>query len=130
MANERKPQYVPPKQSQIGQIFDSLFLLFLVGLSLFAPLWLKLAGGGKTDLTFADKTWEAMGQTPAMQAAWEKLGHTAETAQPLIASRFDYSFDLVEMLITAVVIIGYFVFVVRYSDKEYRDVIRERFGDK
>lgn len=127
MANNR---YDPPKQSTAGQIFDSLFLLVLVGLSLFAPLWLGLAGGGKTDLTFADKTWEAMGQTAAQQAAWEKLGHTAETAQPLIASRFDYSFSPLEMLITAIVIVGYFVFVVRYSDKEYRDVIRERFGDK
>lgn len=128
MANNNR--YDPPKQSTFGQIFDSLFLLLLVGLSLFAPLWLGLAGGGKKELSFADKTWEAMGQTAAQQAAWEKLGHTAETAQPLIASRFDYAFSPLEMLITAIVIIGYFVFVVRYSDKEYRDVIRERFGDK
>lgn len=127
MANNR---YDPPKQSAFGQIFDSLFLLALVALTLFAPLWLQLAGGGKTTLEFKDKTWDAMGQNPTMQAAWEKLGHTAETAQPLIASRFDYSFDLVSFIITAIVIIGYFVFVVRYSDKEYRDVIRERFGDK
>jgi hypothetical protein len=127
MANNR---YEPPKQSTFGQIFDSLFLLLLVGLSLFAPLWLKLAGGGKTELAFTDKTWDAMGQTAPMQAAWEKLGYTAESAQPVIASRFDYTFDLVTFIITAIVVIGYFVFVVRYSDKEYRDVIRERFGDK
>lgn len=126
----KNDRYDPPKQSAIGQVFDSLFLLLLVGLSLFAPLWLKLAGGGKMDLEFKDKTWDAMGQTPQMQAAWEKLGHTAETAQPLIASRFDYQFSLIEMVVTAIVIIGYFVFIVRYSDKEYRDVIRERFGDK
>jgi len=122
--------YEPPKQSTVGQVFDSLFLLVLVGLSLFAPLWLGLAGGGKSDLAFKDKTWDAMGQTAPMQKAWEQLGFTPETAQPIIASRFDYSFDWLTMAVTAAVIIGYFVFVVRYSDKEYRDVIRERFGDK
>lgn len=122
--------YEPPKQSTFGQIFDSLFLLALVVLSLFAPLWLGLAGGGKTNLEFADKTWAGLGQTPTTQAAWEKLGHTPETAQPIIASRFDYAFDPLILAITALVIVFYFFFVVRYSDKEYRDVIRERFGDK
>ncbi len=122
--------YEPPKQSMFGQIFDSLFLLALVGLTLFAPLWLQLAGGGKTELSFPDKTWTGMGQTPVMQQAWEKLGHTPETAQPLIASRFDYVFDPIMLAITAAVIVFYYVFVIRFSDKEYRDVIRERFGDK
>jgi hypothetical protein len=126
----KNDRYEPPKQSMFGQVFDSLFLLLLTFLSLFAPLWLGLAGGGKTELTFNDATWAGMNQTPVMQAAWEKLGYTAETAKPLIASRFDYVFDPIMLAITAVVIIGYFVFVVRYSDKEYRDVIRERFGDK
>lgn len=123
-------RYEPRKQASLNQLLDCLNLLMLVLTGLFAPLRLGLAGGGKTELSFADKTWDAMGQTAAQQAAWEKLGHTAETAQPLIASRFDYSFSLPEMIITAIVIIGYFWFVVRYSDKEYRDVIRERFGDR
>ena len=35
MANGK---YQPPKQSAFGQIFDSIFLLVLVGLSLFVPL--------------------------------------------------------------------------------------------
>jgi hypothetical protein len=127
MGNDR---YQPPKQSAGGQIFDSLFLLALVVLSLFAPLWLGLAGGGKTTTEFADKTWQGMGQTPVQQAAWEKLGQTAETAQPMIASHFDYAFDPIMVAITAFVVVFYFVFVVRYSDREYREVIRERFGDK
>lgn len=127
MANGR---YEPPKQSAGGQIFDSLFLLVLVFAALFLPLWMGLAGGGKTDLTFAEKTWAGMGQTPVMQAAWEKLGYTQATAEPIIASRFDYSFDPVWLIVTAFVVVFYFFFVVRFSDKEYRDVIRERFGDK
>ena len=127
MSNEK---YVPPKQSAFGQVFDSLFLLVLVGLSLFVPLWLGLAGGGKTTLTFPDKTWQGMGQNEVTAAAYEKLGYTAESAHDLIASRFDYSFDPLTMILTAIVIIAYFIFIIRFSDSEYRDVIRERFGDK
>lgn len=125
-----KEKYDPPKQSAFGQIFDSLFLLALVGLSLFAPLWLGLAGGGKTALEFADKTWTGMKQNEITQAAYEKLGYTAETAHDLLASRFDYAFSMPEAIITAIVIAAYFLFVFRFSDQEYRDVIRERFGDK
>jgi hypothetical protein len=127
MANDR---YDPPKQSKLGQMFDSLFLLVLTFLSLFAPLWLGLAGGGKTTLEFADKTWSGLNQSQTMQTAWEKLGYTPETAEPLIASRFDYVFDPIMMAITAFVIVFYYFFVIKFSDKEYRDVIRERFGDK
>lgn len=125
----KEGRYEPPKQSAFGQIFDSLFLLVLVSLSLFVPLWLGLAGG-KTDLTFTEKTWQAMGQNEVTAAAFEKLGFTPETAHPIIASRFDYSFDPLTAIITALVIAAYFIFVFRFSDKEYRDVIRERFGDK
>jgi hypothetical protein len=127
MANGK---YEPPKQSAFGQIFDSLFLLALVGLSLFVPLWLGLAGGGKTTIEFAEKTWAGMKQNEVTQAAFEKLGYTAETAHDLIASRFDYGFNMTEGIITAIVLTAYFLFVFRFSDKEYRDVIRERFGDK
>jgi hypothetical protein len=48
----------------------------------------------------------------------------------MIASRFDYSFSIGAFLLTALVVIVYFVFVVRFSDKEYRDVIAERFDGK
>ena len=123
----KTPVYQPPRQSRLGQVADALFLLLLVLASLFGPLWLGLAGGGKTALEFKEKTWEALGQTPAMQAQWEKLGFTPETAADMIAARFDYSFDIAALIITAVVVVGYFVFVVRLSDREYRDVIAERF---
>jgi hypothetical protein len=122
--------YQPPEQSAAGQIFDSLFLLALVVASLFAPVFLGLAAGAKTTIDLAGKSWTEMGQSAAQQAAWEKIGQTPETAAPIIGSKFDYSFDPLMLALTAAVIIGYFVFVVRYSDQEYRDVIRERFGDK
>ncbi len=123
--------YIPPRQTALGQFFDSMFLLALVFAALFTPIYLGLAGGGKTELAIADKTtWAGLGQNSAMQAGWEKLGYTPETAAPLIASRFDYSFDLVALGVTALVVIGYFLLVVAFSKSEYREVIAERFGRK
>jgi ABC-type dipeptide/oligopeptide/nickel transport system permease component len=82
-------------------------------------------------LEVADKTtWAGLGQNSVMQAGWEKLGYTPETAAPLITSRFDYSFDLLALGITAAVVIGYFLLVVAFSKSEYREVIAERFGRK
>jgi hypothetical protein len=123
--------YEPPKQSAFGQFFDSLFLLALVFAALFAPLYLKLAGGGKIDLPIADKTtWAGLGQSAAQQAQWEKLGLTPDTAAAMITSRFDYTFNMPELVITAVVVVGYFVLLFLFSRSEYRDVIEERFGKK
>jgi len=39
-----------------------------------------------------------------------------------------YEFDWLMLILTAIVVIGYFVFLVRASDKELREVINERFG--
>lgn len=126
-----KAPYEPPTQSAVGQLFDSLFLLVLVFAALFAPLYLGLAGGGKTELTLADTTtWEGLGQNAVQQAQWEKLGLTPETAASMITSRFDYSFDLTALIVTALVVIGYFILLFRFSEIEYRDVISERFDKK
>ena len=122
----RKP-YEPPQQGRIGQLFDTAFLLVLVFAALFAPLVLGLGGGGTTTVNVAEKTWAALGQNQAMQQQWDKLGYTAETAHDMIASRFDYSFSLPALIVTALVVIVYFVFVFRLSAKEYKDVIAERF---
>jgi hypothetical protein len=124
-------KYIPPEQSAFGQFFDSLFLLGLVLIALFAPLYLGLAGGGKTELAVADKTtWAGLGQNAVQQTQWEKLGFTPDTAASLITSRFDYSFNLIELIITAIVVVGYFILLFRFSEGEYHDVINERFGDK
>jgi hypothetical protein len=126
-----KPHYEPPKQSAFGQLFDSLFLLVLVLAALFTPLYLKLAGGGKIELPIADKTtWAGLGQNAVQAAQWEKLGYHPDTAAALITSRFDYSFSPLELLITAIVVIGYFVLLFMFSKREYVDVIEERFGRK
>lgn len=126
-----KPHYEPPKQSALGQLFDSLFLLVLVLAALFTPLYLKLAGGGKIEMPVADaSTWAGLGQNAAEAAQWEKLGFHPDTAAPLITSRFDYSFSPLELAITAVVVVGYFVLLFVFSKREYIEVIEERFGRK
>lgn len=119
--------YEPPKQSRFGQLFDSAFLLVLVYAALFTPLVLGLTGAGSSNHPPETINWETLGQNETMQAQWEKLGYTPETASEIISTKFDYAIDPLMLIITAVVILGYFIFLVKVSDKEYRDVIREKF---
>jgi len=122
-----KSPYKPPEQSKLGQLIDTLFLLILVIASLFVPVYFGLAGGGKTTLEVGDKTWAELGQNATMATQWEKLGFTPESAHEMIATRFDYSFSVPALIITALVVIAYFAFVFHWSKKEYKDVISERF---
>jgi len=131
-----KIPYRPPVQSHIGQIFDTLFLLALVLASLFAPLYLGLAGSGKKTVELADTSWAGMHQNATMQAQWEKLGYTDGSevkdgrppASKLIAARFDYNFSWIELGVSALVVVAYFSIVFHWSRKEYREVIEERFS--
>ena len=52
------------RASRLWAVLRLLFLLALVVASLFAPVYLGLAGGGKTAIEFADKTWAGLGRTP------------------------------------------------------------------
>jgi len=127
--------YAPPKQGGIGQFIDSILLMVLVFICLLAPVYLKAdhsaapPEAAKEEAAKGVVTWESLGQTPVQAQQWEKLGHTPETAKPIIENRFDYTVDPIALIVTAIVIVGYFVFVFRISDREYREVLRERFGD-
>lgn len=128
--------YEPPRQSGIGQLVDSILLMvFVFGslmLSLFYESILTFLGfGGEEAEAMASTgqvTWESLGQNEVMQAQWEKLGYGVEDAAVLINDRFDYTIDPLALIVTAIVIIGYFVFLFRASDKEYREVLREKFN--
>lgn len=123
--------YKPPKQSLAGQIFDVIVLLVLTVGALYIPLYMGLAGAAKTPQPIANPTWEALGQNATEQQQWAALGITdPAAASDIITARFDYSFSWVALIVMAVFVIGYFVMVVRLSDKEYREVIEERFGPK
>jgi hypothetical protein len=124
-------RYIPKKQSGIGQFIDSLFILVLVYVSLYIPLLLKSEPTEETAAEAAAKpTWESLDLAPVVQQQWEKLGYDAEKAATLINSKFDYTIDPLMLLLTAGVIIGYFVFMLRVSDKQYREVIAEKFGER
>lgn len=124
----RRP-YQPPEQSRAGQVIDVVVILALVFGALWAPAFLGMTGAGTVTRELADPTWESLGQTPQMQQAWEKLGMTPETAAPAILTRFDYSIDPLAFGLTAFLLVAYFVFVIRISGREYRQVIAERFGE-
>ena len=136
------PKYEPPRQSIGGQLFDVAFLLTLVFGALFLPIWLKIAVPSRVEKlpegvsyqtaadgtrTWTGLTWEKLGQNPVMQAQWEKLGYTKESAAEIITQPFDYSIDTAGILVTALVVVGYFIFMLRISEKEYKQVIAEKF---
>jgi predicted PurR-regulated permease PerM len=137
-----KQVYQPPKQSIPGQWFDVITLLVLIFLALFLPVWLKIAVPSRVEKlpagvsyvaaedgtkTWTGLSWEALGQNPTMAQQWEKLGYTPETAADIITMPFDYSFDWLGVLGMIVLIGGYYIFLLKHSEKEYRQVIQEKF---
>ena len=123
--------YKPPKQSLAGQIVDVVVLLVLTVGALYLPLYMGLAGAAKTPAPIENPTWEALGQNEVEQAQWAVLGYPdAASANEIITARFDYTFSWTALIVMVVVVVGYFVLVVKLSDKEYREVIDERFGKR
>jgi hypothetical protein len=124
-------KYTPPAQSKFGQIIDVIVLLVLAIGSLFIPLWMGLAGSSKLPQTVDNPTWESLGQNPAMVEKWNQLGFAdAASAHDIITARFDYSFSTVNLIVMVVVVVGYFVMMLKLSDQEYHDVVAEKFGDR
>ena len=123
--------YEPPKQTLVGQVVDVVVLLLMTVGALYIPLYLGLAGAAKTPNPVENPTWEALGQNAVEQQQWLALGVSdPAAANDIITARFDYTFSWTALIVMAVLVIGYFVLVVQLSDKEYREVIRERFGNQ
>jgi predicted PurR-regulated permease PerM len=125
-----------------GQIFDAFFLMGLTFAALFLPLWLQIAVPARERVvptgvelqvaedgtqTWIGLTWEAIEQNPTMQAQWEKLGYSLEGAADIITQPFNYTIDVLGLIVTAAVILGYFAFMLLVSKKEYKQVIAEKF---
>jgi hypothetical protein len=127
-------QYKPPVQGGFGQFFDSIFILVLVYLALMAPLVMDFGSSEEaaTEVVevVAAPTWQSLGQNATMQAQWEKLGMNVEEASVIINDKFDYAIDPVSLLVTLMVLLGYWIFMIKVSDKEYKEVIAEKFGDR
>jgi hypothetical protein len=123
--------YQPAKQGIVAQMVDVAILLVMTVGALYIPLYLGLAGAAKTPKPIANPTWEALGQNSTEQAQWAALGITNPAdANDMVTARFDYTFSWTALIIMAILVIGYFVLVVKLSDKEYREVIAERFDNK
>jgi hypothetical protein len=123
--------YKPPNQGKIGQVIDVIVLLALTIGTLYIPLWLGLAGAAKTPAPIENPTWETLNQSPVAVERWNALGFAdPASANDIITARFDYSFAMGELLIMAVVVIGYFFLIIRLSGKEYHEVIAEKFGSQ
>jgi hypothetical protein len=145
-----KQIYQPPRQSVPGQWIDVIVLLVLIFLALFLPVWFKIAVPSRVEklpagVTYEMKTatdadgnetqtkqwtgltWEALGQNPTMQQQWEKLGYTVESAADIITQPFDYTIQWKGLIGMIVLIGGYYVFLLWHSEKEYKQVIQEKF---
>ena len=122
-------KYTPPVQPKIMQWFDIICLVGAIFLALWFPLYMGWAGVSKSIDKIDNPTWETLHQTPAQVEQWVKLGYAdAAAAHDVIQNRFHYTIDWLQLLIMAVVVIGYFIFLFRASEREYRDVIDEKFG--
>ena len=124
-------KYNPPEQPQAMQFFDVICLIGAIFLALWFPLYMGWAGVAKSIDKIENPTWETLKQTPAQVEQWVKLGYAdAAAAHDVIQNHFHYTIDWMQMLIMAAVVIGYFVFLFKASESEYRDVINEKFGEK
>ena len=135
-------RYSPPKQSTPGQFFDVAFLLALVFGALFLPIWLNIAVPSRVEKlpagvsyktaadgtkTWTGVTWDKLGQNKTMQEQWVKVGYTKETAAAIITQPFDYTIDVVGLSATVIMIVVYFGFMLVVSEREYKQVIAEKF---
>ena len=124
-------KYIPPEQSRGMQIVDIAFVVAAIFLALWLPLQAGWAGVSRAIVKIENPTWELLGQSPAQVAQWNKLGFAdAASAHDIIQNKFDYSIDWLQLLLMTAVLVGYFVFLFVASDREYHDVINEKFNDK
>jgi hypothetical protein len=123
-------RYIPPAQSKAAQVLDIVFVVVAIFVALWLPLKMGLAGAAKSIDKIESPTWETLGQNATMSSIWEKLGYTPATAHDIIQNKFHYVIDWPTLIIMAAALIAYFVFLFRASDREYRDVIGEKFDDK
>jgi hypothetical protein len=123
--------YEPPKQGRISQFIDVILLMALTIGALLLPGYMGMSGAARNIVPVENPTWESLGQNAVMVERWNQLGFAdAASAHDMITARFDYSFTWTSLAVMIVIIVGYFVMMLRLSDQEYRDVIAEKFGRK
>jgi hypothetical protein len=119
--------YQPPKQSGKGQLFDAIFIMILIYIVLLSPIVLGLTAGTTETKLPETITWETLNQNPKMVDSWEKLGVSVEEAAEMICTRYNYEINPIALIITGIVIVGYYVLLLKMSDREFKDVVHEKF---
>ena len=124
-------KYIPPEQQKAMQWVDIAVVVGAIFLALWFPLYMGWAGNSKVMEVVADPTWETLKQTPAQVEQWVKLGYAdAASAHDIIQNKWDYTINWLQLVLLTIALVGYFVFLFKASDKEYREVIDEKFGKK
>lgn len=126
-----------PSQSRGSQMADAAFLMALLFVTLFATTYVfsddGAAGGGSTGevtaieelpISEAEKTQFLQMEEQGMVDA-ETVAASVEANRP---SKDRYSFSWLALLGTVALALAYLAFVYLMSFKEYREVVRARFG--
>jgi hypothetical protein len=126
--------YQPPKQSARGQLVDSLIILVLLMVVLFGVTYFVQSSTSVTSVKTRPLSELPITQTEKQQYALAiKHGIVdLETVNQQVADNKEssdkYPIAVGTLIITFGVIGLYMAFVYVMSFKEYREVVRERFG--
>lgn len=131
-----RENYVPPKQSRGGQLFDALFILILLFVILFGVTYFSNTAaveGADEVRPLSELPITAVEREQYRKVIDEGLTDLQGVNDQIAASdpkpgSEQYPIDPMALLLTVLVIGGYLAFVYAASFREYREVIRERFG--
>lgn len=126
--------YQPPKQSPRGQLVDALIILALLMVVLFGVTYIVQSSAGTTSVK--TRPIAELPITPAEKQQYREMIRQGlvdlPTANQQVAdnaqSSNKYPIAVGTLILTFGVIGIYLAFVYIMSFKEYREVIRERFG--
>jgi hypothetical protein len=126
--------YQPPKQSPRGQLVDSLIILVLLMVVLFGVTYFVQSSTSTTSVKTRPLSELPITETEKQQYALAIKEGIVDlpTANQQVADNHEdsnkYPIAIGTLIITFGVIALYMAFVYLMSFKEYREVIRERFG--
>jgi hypothetical protein len=128
--------YEPPKQSGRGQVVDSLIIMVLLFAVLFGVTYYvqSSTSAGEEKNTPVAKLPITPAEKQQYQRMIDKEIVDLPTVNAQVAASYKrpgsdkYPISLWKLALTIAVIGGYLVFVYTVSFKEYREVVRERFG--
>jgi ABC-type glycerol-3-phosphate transport system permease component len=127
--------YQPPKQSPRGQLVDSLIILVLLMVVLFGVTYFVQSSTSATEVKTRPLAQLPITQTEKEQyavAIKEGIVDLPTVNQQVADNKEDsnkYPIAVGTLIITFGVIALYMAFVYVQSFKEYREVVREKFGD-